>query len=286
MYIPIRSRQHAALSRIQSTDMYAESPGADMHHHIATPLAMAITDTHADAVSTDLQDHSKLPSAIVVFVSDYGVGRQLELDKAVSRSLNNAGIATLLLDLLTPEEVALGSNFVHMDTETLSCRLSKVLQWLKVRDRGPCLAARDRHSVPVNTQHMDIGLFATGAGASTAIAACARCSNLAGECVRALVSLNGKFQGVEDQLKEVQCSTLLMATEGENDSVLQHNTSVFYKLRSLPIEHKQLDVLKCKPSRYSTASDCKTHEQQHLETVQHHAREWFQMHLLSTAGDK
>src|SRR5262245_48533364 len=70
---------------------------------------------------------------IVVFVQGSGTTRFGSRNRHVARLLNEAGLATLLVDLLTPEEEAVDHETAtfRFDILLLAERLTSALDWLK-----------------------------------------------------------------------------------------------------------------------------------------------------------
>src|SRR2546421_3982920 len=108
---------------------------------------------------------------LVIFAHGSGSGRLSPRNNRVAASLREAGLATLLLDLLTPEEERDRANV--FDIALLASRLSYATDW--------SLAAPE-------TAHLPIGYFgaSTGAGAALVAAAAPRSP------VSAVVSRGGR----------------------------------------------------------------------------------------------
>ena len=84
------------------------------------------------AGALDLPGHVTLPEnapGIVVFVHGSGSSRHSPRNRFVAAVLNEAGLGTLLFDLLTPEEEADRANV--FDIELLAGRLTQVTAWLR-----------------------------------------------------------------------------------------------------------------------------------------------------------
>lgn len=117
---------------------------------------------------------SEESSAIVVFVHGSGSGRFSPRNQYVSHLLHPAGFATLLLELLSPEEKAIDQYTRHLrfDIHLLTRRVAAALDWLADDARF--------HDCPV-------GLAGASTGAAAALAAAAERPQL----VRAIVSGGG-----------------------------------------------------------------------------------------------
>src|SRR5437879_3501839 len=74
-------------------------------------------------------------TAVVVFAHGSGSSRHSPRNKYVAGVLNNGGMATLLIDLLTPGEELVDIQTAHLrfDIELLAERLSVVTNWLRTQ---------------------------------------------------------------------------------------------------------------------------------------------------------
>ncbi len=108
---------------------------------------------------------------IVVFVHGSGSSRHSPRNRHVARILNDAGLGTLLFDLLTPEEEAARANV--FDIGLLADRLAEVTHWLRAQ--------------PAASQ-APIGYFGASTGAAAALAAAAE----PGTDIGAVVSSGGR----------------------------------------------------------------------------------------------
>lgn len=141
------------------------------------------------------------PRGIVVFAHGSGSSRHSIRNRYVAEVLTGAGFATLLFDLLTPEEERNRANV--FDIELLASRLIDVTGWLATQP--------DTASLPV-------GYFgaSTGAGAALVAAADPRVN------VRAVVSRGGRPDLAGDSLGSVVAPTLLIVG-GRDQVVLELN---------------------------------------------------------------
>jgi putative phosphoribosyl transferase len=123
--------------------------------------------------------------------------------------LREAGIGTLLLDLLTPEEDRSYQNRFHIGM--LTRRLRAAADWLRTQDA---------------TAQLPLGLF----GASTGAAAALQLAADPGVPVSAVVSRGGRpdLAGV-DFLRSVEAPTLLLVG-GNDDGVIDLNREAYEKL--------------------------------------------------------
>jgi dienelactone hydrolase len=127
----------------------------------------------------------------VVFAHGSGSSRLSPRNRAVAGALVHDGLATLLLDLLTPGEEAAERTTRHLrfDIPLLASRLVGAVDWVARQ------AAR---------RALPIGLFGASTGAAAALIAATRTG------VRAVVSRGGRPDLAGDALSRVRCPTLLI----------------------------------------------------------------------------
>jgi putative phosphoribosyl transferase len=130
---------------------------------------------------------------IVLFAHGSGSSRHSPRNRAVARSLTDAGIATLLFDLLTPEEEQIDAltREHRFDIPLLSERLIGSIDWVLSDQR---------------TAGLPVGLFGASTGAAAALIAAAQRK----EVVRAVVSRGGRPDLAGDWLPAVAAPTLLI----------------------------------------------------------------------------
>jgi pimeloyl-ACP methyl ester carboxylesterase len=146
-------------------------------------------------------------SGIVVFAHGSGSSRLSPRNQHVARGLNEAGLATLLFDLLLPEEAEDRRNV--FDIPLLATRLEEALDWL---DSGP------HASLP-------FGLFGASTGAAAALIAAARRP----DGVAAVVSRGGRPDLAGSALARVKAPTLLIVG-GYDDVVIELNEAALAML--------------------------------------------------------
>ncbi|WP_435111686.1 dienelactone hydrolase family protein [Nocardiopsis synnemataformans] len=145
-------------------------------------------------------------TAVVAFAHGSGSSRHSPRNQAVAEELNRIGVATLLLDLLTPEEERADSatGRQRFDIDLLTRRLTGTVDWLAAHE---------------DTAGTPIGLF----GASTGAAAALRTAAERPDLVAAVVSRGGRpdLAGTE-ALQVVRAPTLLIVG-GADTEVLRLN---------------------------------------------------------------
>lgn len=147
--------------------------------------------------------------SIVLFAHGSGSSRLSPRNAYVARALREAGIATLLFDLLTPEEAANRANV--FDVEFLARRLRDATVWV--------------HHQP-STRTLNIGYFGASTGAAAALIAAADLGHL----VSAVVSRGGRPDLAAPRLGEVVAPTLLIVG-GLDAQVLELNRQAQRQLR-------------------------------------------------------
>jgi dienelactone hydrolase len=130
---------------------------------------------------------------VVLFAHGTGSGRKSPRNRAVATALNDAGFATVLVDLLTSEEEKEDARTgqVRFDVDLLASRVIGAVGWL---GRQP------------DTAGLPVGLFGASTGAAGALAAAAERSDV----VRAVVSRGGRPDLASRWLASVTCPTLLV----------------------------------------------------------------------------
>jgi putative phosphoribosyl transferase len=152
-----------------------------------------------------LPEHTQ---GLVVFAHGSGSSRFSPRNNYVARFLQQAGIGTLLMDLLTKEEDAFYET--RFDIDLLTHRLLLATDWLRTQ---------------ADTRHLMIGYF----GASTGAAAALKAAAAPGSSISAVVSRGGRPDLAEDALVHVHSPTLLIVG-GNDDIVLQLNREAFARL--------------------------------------------------------
>ncbi len=193
-------------------------------------------------------------TGVVAFAHGSGSGRFSPRNQFVARSLQEAGLATLLLDLLEEEEAE--DRDKVFDIELLAQRLRYAAGWLR---REPETAA------------LGLGYFGASTGAGAALVAAAR----EPEAVSALVSRGGRPDLARHYLHAVQAPTLLIVG-GADDVVIELNEEALDQLRC----PKDLVVIPGATHLFP--------EPGALEEVCRLARDWFVRYLNpdSSPGDR
>jgi dienelactone hydrolase len=192
----------------------------------------------------------------VIFAHGSGSSRYSPRNRQVAATLNETGIGTLLVDLLTPaeEEVDRLTRAHRFDIELLARRLVAAIDWLREGPKAP----------------LPIGLFgaSTGAGAAL-VAAAARPHDVA-----AVVSRGGRPDLAGAALRRVRAPTLLIVG-GADPQVLELNQQA---LTLLGATEKRLVVVPGASHLFE--------EPGALEQVARFAAEWFSRFLGSAERER
>src|SRR6266849_8159108 len=142
---------------------------------------------------------------LVLFAHGSGSSRHSPRNEFVARTLNDAGLATLLFDLLTPEEesVDVYTREHRFDIGLLAERLVYATKWAKQQKQ---------------TKDFRIGYFGSSTGVGAALVAAAELPDDIG----AVVSRGGRPDLAGDALPKVEAPTLLIVG-GDNHFVMELN---------------------------------------------------------------
>jgi dienelactone hydrolase len=130
---------------------------------------------------------------LVLFAHGSGSSRHSPRNQYVARILQDAGLGTLLMDLLTRDEDAVDqfTRQFRFDIELLADRLTGAIDWLERR---------------AETRELPVGLFGASTGAAAALLAAAARPDR----VQAVVSRGGRPDLAGEALARVQAPTLLI----------------------------------------------------------------------------
>ncbi len=194
----------------------------------------------------------RVAESIVVFAHGSGSGRHSPRNRYVAQTLREANLATLLIDLLTPEEeeVDLQTRHLRFDIGLLAERLAGATDWLA---QNP------------DTQNLRIGYFGASTGAGAALVAAAERPREIG----AIVSRGGRPDLAGEALSRVAAPTLLIV--GGNDvPVIGMNQEALARLHV----EKKLEIVPGATHLFE--------EPGALEEVARLAAEWFVRYLRYT----
>jgi dienelactone hydrolase len=199
-----------------------------------------------------LQGSLEIPahaSGLVLFAHGSGSSRHSSRNRYVARKLQEAGLATLLFDLLTRDEERIDALTGHLrfDIGFLASRLRMATHWTIQSDR---------------TAAFRIGYFGASTGAAAALIAA---TDVDAE-IGAVVSRGGRPDLAGDALGRVLAPTLLIVG-GADEPVISLNEEAYEKLRCV----KRLEIV---PNATHLFEEPGT-----LDRVAELAARWFSEHL-------
>jgi putative phosphoribosyl transferase len=225
-----------------------------MNNSVAQTVEEQLVRVPAGAVT--LEGNLTLPQdshGIVLFAHGSGSSRHSPRNRYVARVLNEAKLATLLIDLLTPHEEVIDARTAQLrfDIDLLAERLVDATDWLT--------------QFP-DTKDLPIGYFGASTGAAAALAAAA----VRPEAVGAIVSRGGRPDLARAALAQVRAPTLLIVG-GNDGQVIELNRAALAQLRC----EKQLMIVPGATHLFE--------EPGALDEVARLACDWFQRHLIAVA---
>jgi putative phosphoribosyl transferase len=185
---------------------------------------------------------------LVPFAHGSGSSRHSSRNRHVAGELQAAGLATVLADLLTPEEeqADVRTGALRFDIDLLSGRVTALTDWLVEQER---------------LADLGIGLFGASTGAAAALVAAARPAS-----VQAVVSRGGRPDLAGGRLRQVRQPTLLIVG-GRDRTVLELNRGAMEELGG----ETRLEIVPGASHLFE--------EPGALDEVARLARDWFVRHL-------
>lgn len=188
-----------------------------MHRNTTARTEPTPQEIHFDLPAGRIEGTLTVPDGakgIVLFAHGSGSSRHSPRNRYVAEVLQQAGIGTLLMDLLTQEEDAIDqyTREFRFDIGRLTDRLIGAIDWL---GQQPA------------TRQLPIGLFGASTGAAAALQAAAARPG----AVRAVVSRGGRPDLAGDALPLVQAPTLLIVG-ADDEPVIPLNESAQRQLRA------------------------------------------------------
>ena len=222
----------------------------------ATKTAIAqAKDVHIRSGAVQLQGDLNISAGargVVLFAHGSGSSRHSPRNQFVARTIREAGVGTLLFDLLTAEEEAVDIHTRHLrfDIGLLADRLIDATDWIKGE-----------------FDYLSVGYFGSSTGGGAALVAAAE----VGDRVGAVVSRGGRPDLAGDALPKVKSPTLLIVG-GLDYQVIEMNEAAFARMRC----EKELKIV---PGATHLFEEPGT-----LQEVARLAADWFQRHLHSVAA--
>lgn len=221
-----------------------------------THNTVPIEQIQIDAGAATLPGFLCIPPAatgMVIFAHGTDSGRFSPVHRRVARAMHQAGIATLLFDLLTIEEEAISrytSDF-HLDNRLFVERVGYAIEHV----------AHDPRS-----SDLPIGFYGSAGGAGVVLGA----ARLHADRVHAVVAVGGPLNITTDALHELTTPTLFVV--GDKDDILLRNDR--HAIEQLGTNDKQLVVLAGASSEFERTS--------HLDEIAQLATEWLLRRLTPT----
>jgi putative phosphoribosyl transferase len=211
-----------------------------------------MSDVQIDAGRVALSGNLDIPegaTGLVLFAHGSGSSRHSPRNQFVARTLNNAGLGTLLFDLLTQDEEAMDTQTreVRFNISLLAERLVHVTIWAAQQEQ---------------TRDLQVGYFGSSTGGAAALVAAADNPHAVG----AVVSRGGRPDLAGDALPKVQAPTLLIVG-GNDDVVIELNEQARDKMRC----EVKLEIIPRATHLFE--------EPGALEKVAKLASDWFSLHL-------
>lgn len=186
------------------------------------------------------------PTGIVLFAHGSGSSRLSPRNNYVAGVLREAGMGTLLMDLLTPKEDQDYDR--RFDIQLLAKRLDDSVDWLWQYEK---------------TRNLKIGLF----GASTGAAAALQVAAARGSEIAAVVSRGGRPDLAGNAILETVSAPTLLIVGGNDHVVIELNQGAYAKLQC----ERRLDIISGATHLFE--------EPGKLELVAGLARDWFVQQL-------
>jgi len=189
-------------------------------------------------------------NGVVLFAHGSGSGRHSARNRQVARSLQQAGIATLLFDLLTVEEeqVDLRTRQHRFDIALLTQRMQDATAWIRAQPE---------------LKRAPIGYFGASTGSAAALIAAARL----GHRVRAVVSRGGRPDLAGPAALAAVTAPTLLIVGGADPAVIDLNREAFARMQC----EKRLEIV---PRATHLFEEPGT-----LEEVSELAAAWFNEHM-------
>jgi putative phosphoribosyl transferase len=215
---------------------------------------MLVNEVRISAGSVALEGNLSLPDhaiALVLFAHGSGSSRHSPRNQFVARTLNKAGLATLLFDLLTQEEEAVDARTGEhrFNIGLLAERLVHATKWTRQDEQ---------------TRDLRIGYFGSSTGGGAALVAAAELP----QDVSAVVSRGGRPDLAGEALPKVQAPTLLIV--GGNDDIV------------IELNEQARDRMRCEVNLEIVPGATHLFEEPGaLERVAQLASDWFSLHYAA-----
>jgi putative phosphoribosyl transferase len=190
-----------------------------MIENAVSPIRIPVSRTSAIEGDLTIPANAK---ALVTFAHGSGSSRFSPRNQHVAKVFNENGLATLLIDLLTPdeEEIDVTTAEYRFNIGLLAERLIAATEWIKLDP---------------STQNMAFGYFGASTGAAAALIAAAKLP----DDIKAVVSRGGRPDLAVDFLGQVRAPTLLLVGSDDSDVIVLNQQA----LDMMSVEKKLIVVL-------------------------------------------
>jgi dienelactone hydrolase len=194
-------------------------------------------------------------TGVVLFAHGSGSSRHSPRNQFVARMIREAGVGTLLFDLLTQQEEAVDNSTRHLrfDIGLLAERLVDATNWIKTEPE---------------TSHLRVGYLGASTGGGAALVAAAE----VGKEIGAIVSRGGRPDLAGDALRDVKSATLLIVG-GLDYPVIRINEEAYQQLQC----EKEMKIIPGATHLFE--------EPGKLQEVAQLAADWFQTHLIAKEAE-
>lgn len=193
----------------------------------------------------------RMADGIVIFAHGSGSSRLSPRNQYIARTLQQSNKATLLFDLLTPdeEEIDAQTSQYRFDIDFLASRLAASTHWII---KNPVLCK------------LPAGYFGASTGGGAALVAAARLATL----IKAVVSRGGRPDLAGESLSYVEAPTLLIVG-GNDEPVIELNQKAYEQMHCV----KKIEIVPGATHLFE--------EPGKLEEVARLADAWFGKYLIS-----
>ena len=217
-----------------------------MHEQNISQVKIPVSKTSSIEGNLTIPPNAK---AVIIFAHGSGSGRFSPRNQYVAKIFNQAGLATLLIDLLTSEEETVDEDTgeFRFNINLLAKRLVSATEWLKL---------------DAKTSSCAYGYFGASTGAAAALIAAAKLSS----DIKAVVSRGGRPDLADDYLKDVRAPTLFLVG-GWDSVVIELNQKAMDRMDA----KKELVIIPGATHLFEEAGK--------LEEVAKLSTEWFKRYL-------
>jgi dienelactone hydrolase len=217
-----------------------------MHEQNISQVKIPVSKTSSIEGNLTIPPNAK---AVIIFAHGSGSGRFSPRNQYVAKIFNQAGLATLLIDLLTSEEETVDEDTgeFRFNINLLAKRLVSATEWLKL---------------DAKTSSCAYGYFGASTGAAAALIAAAKLSS----DIKVVVSRGGRPDLAGDYLQDVRAPTLFLVG-GLDSVVLELNQKAMDRMDA----KKELVIIPGATHLFEEAGK--------LEEVAKLSTEWFKRYL-------